>query len=164
MILILTDESYWHAHDVEHKLRERGAKFLRFDPGQFPSNASLSLAYSDNEHSRSMLSLGNQSIDLNSVTTVWYRRPTASVPHEEITEELKRDYIADECNIVMQDLWNSMECFWLPAPQPVIRKAEFKASQLGIAKSLGFGSCPPRYSPTIRQSSWTFTGSTMATS
>jgi len=138
MILILTDDSDPHTDDVAEKLRQRGAEFFRFDPGQFPSNASMSLMYSVPGKMQSRLCVGNEQVDLSRVKSVWYRRPTPSVPHEEITDTLTRDYVSEECKIFMHDAWNAMDCFWLPAPQPVIRKAELKASQLKLAASLGF--------------------------
>src|SRR5262245_58730294 len=114
MILILTDDSDLHADVVEEKLRRRGAEFLRFDPGRFPSTAELSLAYSATGDVLSMITVGGARLDLSQVKAVWYRRPTISIPHAEITDQLARDYVTDECKIVIQDLWNSLECFWLP--------------------------------------------------
>jgi glutathione synthase/RimK-type ligase-like ATP-grasp enzyme len=138
MILILTDDDDPHADCVEERLRRRGAEFLRFDPGRFPSTAALSLSYSATGDVEAMLTTKGARLDLSRVRAVWYRRPTPSLPHEEITEQLARDYIADECKIFIQDLWNSTDCFWLPAPLEALRKAEFKASQLKIAGALGF--------------------------
>lgn len=138
MILILTDHSDPHADYVEQRLHQRGAEFFRFDPGQFPSNAEMSISYSLSGNVQATLSVGDKHIDLSSVRTVWYRRPTPSIPHQEITDKLARDYISEECRIFLHDSWNLMECFWLPGPQPVIRKAEFKASQLSLAGTLGF--------------------------
>jgi glutathione synthase/RimK-type ligase-like ATP-grasp enzyme len=138
MILILTDDSDPHADHVAEKLRQRGADLFRFDPGRFPSTVSMSLGFSMTGKVQSRISVGNEEIDLSRVKSVWYRRPTPSVPPNEITDKLAQEYVAEECKNFMHDAWNSMECFWVPGPQPVIRKAELKASQLKLAGSLGF--------------------------
>src|SRR5688572_27053380 len=138
MILILTDITDPHADHVEQKLRERGADVVRFDPAQFPSKAEVSLSYTVNGQVSSRLSLGKQHVDLNDLQSVWYRRPGAPVPHEEITDKLSRDYIAEECRKFMHDTWNSIDSLWLPAPEAVIRRAELKASQLKVAGAVGF--------------------------
>jgi glutathione synthase/RimK-type ligase-like ATP-grasp enzyme len=138
MILILTDNDDPHADDVEQRLARRGARFFRLDPGQFPSNAQLSMAFSATGQLQSILTTGNERIDLQEVTSVWYRRPTPSVAHDEITDAVARDYVTEECNKFVQDLFTSLDCFWLPAPQRVIRKAEYKASQLKLAGLIGF--------------------------
>jgi glutathione synthase/RimK-type ligase-like ATP-grasp enzyme len=138
MILILTDATDTHADHLEQKLQRRGATFRRFDPGQFPSKAEISVKYSSTGKTESQLSAGDEQIDLESIKSVWFRRPSPSIAHEEITDDVAREYIAEESKTFMHDAWNAMECFWLPAPPPVIRKAEFKASQLRLAGSLGF--------------------------
>jgi hypothetical protein len=145
MILILTDDSDPHANHVERRLRERGAEFLRFDPGQFPTNAHLSLTFSAG-CTQARLHWKDEDFDLSCVNSIWYRRPMPSVPHPEITEPVMRNYVEEECRIFMHDAWNVLECFWLPAPQPVIRRAELKASQLKLAASLGFELPPTLFS------------------
>ncbi len=137
MILILTDDSDPHAEYVEQRLQQRGAKFLRFDPGHFPSKAALSVGFSP-LGTKSTLRVGTEEVDLQSIKSVWYRRPNSSLPHDEITDKLTREYISEECKVITHDVWNSLECFWLPAQQRVLRKAELKASQLKLAGSLGF--------------------------
>src|SRR5262245_6149950 len=115
MILILSDDGDLHADHVEEKLRRRGVNFFRFDPGRVPSNAKLSLAFSAAGETQYTLYDHGGTVDLSAVQAVWYRRPASSIPHEEITDQLTRDYIVEECKILMQDAWNSMDCFWAPA-------------------------------------------------
>ena len=138
MILVLTDAFDPHADHVEQKLRQRGADFVRFDPAQFPANAEVSLSYTVNGEIRSRLALGNEHVELNDLESVWYRRPAASVPHKEITDKLTRNYVKEECRMFMHNTWNSIDSLWLPAHEPVIRRAELKALQLKVAGALGF--------------------------
>jgi hypothetical protein len=138
MILILTEPTDPHADHLEQKLRQRGARFVRFDPAQFPSSAEVSLWRGSNGEFRSRLSVGDEHVDLNDLTSVWYRRPGASVPAREITNSVTRDYVVEECRKFMHDTWASIDATWLPGPEHVIRRAELKASQLKVAGSLGF--------------------------
>jgi hypothetical protein len=138
MILILTDDSDPHADLVERKLRERGAELFRIDPKKFPSSAELSVAYSSTGKLRCALSMGTDQIDFSRVQSVWYRRPNACVADPAITDKLTRNYIEEECRFFTNDIWNMVECLWVPAPPPVIAKAALKASQLNRAASVGF--------------------------
>ncbi len=138
MILILTQLLDPHADYVGQKLQERGADFVRLNPAQFPSQAAVSLSYSSTGHARYTLRMGEESIDLNCVEAVWYRRPEPPIPHEEITDKLSRQYVEEECKTFLNDAWNSLDCLWLPASPSVIRRAELKAFQLKIAGALGF--------------------------
>jgi len=138
MILILTENFDSHADLVEQKLRERGADFVRFNPAQFPSQAEISLSYSPERQAQYMLRTSEGTIDLNCLKAVWYRRPQPPVPHEEITDKLTHDYLGEECITFMHDVWNSLDCLWVPAPRTVIKQAQFKASQLRVAWDVGF--------------------------
>jgi glutathione synthase/RimK-type ligase-like ATP-grasp enzyme len=138
MILILTEPLDPHADYVEKKLCERGADFVRLDYAQFPSKAEISLLYSVTGQVWYTLRAGKESIDLSDLKAVWYRRPKLPIPHDEINNDLIRDYVEEECKTFLNDTWNSLDCLWLPAPQPVIQRAQFKASQLKIAGALGF--------------------------
>jgi hypothetical protein len=138
MILILTQPLDEHADYVSQKLRKRGADFVRFNSAQFPSQAEVSLSYSLTRHTRYTLRVGEQSINLNNLKAVWYRRPKYPVPHEEISDKLSRDFVEEECKTFMSDVWNSLDCLWLPAPPFVIKRAQLKASQLKVAAALGF--------------------------
>jgi glutathione synthase/RimK-type ligase-like ATP-grasp enzyme len=138
MILILTEACDPHADLVAHKLRERGAELARFDPAQFPSKAEFSLSYSSAGEIAYLLRSEEETVNLNRVQAIWYRRPQPPVAHERITNKLSRDYIQEDCNTFVQDVWNSLSCRWLPAPVSVIRRAQFKASQLKVAVELGF--------------------------
>lgn len=138
MILILTEPFDPHADHVEQKLQERGADFARFNPAQFPSQAEVSLFYSFTGQPRYTLHTGKESIQLNTLKAIWYRRPKPPMLHEEIADKLSRDVVQEECRIFMNDLWNLLDCLWLPTLPSVIRRAELKASQLKIATALGF--------------------------
>jgi hypothetical protein len=138
MILILTEQLDTHADHIVQKLRARRADFIRFDPARFPIEAELSLAFASNGRPHYTLRTDGRTIDLDELTAIWYRRPRPPIPHDHITEELNRESIAQECQNFVDDLWNSLDCLYLPAPHAAIRRAQFKASQLKIAGAVGF--------------------------
>jgi hypothetical protein len=138
MILILTEPLDPHADHVEQKLRERSAEFVRFNPAQFPSQAEISLCYSFTGQVRYTLRAGEESIDISGLKAVWYRRPQPPVPHEQIADKLTRNFLEEECYTFVSDVWNSLDCLWLPEHPFVVKRAQLKASQLKVAATLGF--------------------------
>jgi glutathione synthase/RimK-type ligase-like ATP-grasp enzyme len=138
MILILTAPDDEHADHIAAKLQERAASFVRFNPAQFPREAEISLSYSPQGESNYTLRLGEEQVDLNSLRAVWYRRPDPPIAHDEIGAEVVRAFVKQECNTFVQDLWNSLDCRWLPAPPATVRRTQLKTSQLKVAGKLGF--------------------------
>jgi hypothetical protein len=141
MILVVTEDEDLHADHVITSLRRRGAacpEVVRFNPARFPSAAELSLSCTAGGQVRRHLRLDGDTIDLDRVTAVWYRRPRLPEPHAEITDEKVRQCVADECQWILNDLWHSLDCRWVPALPSVIRRAELKAAQLKLAGALGF--------------------------
>lgn len=138
MILILTEEDDPHADAVIAALRRRGAAFVRFNPRDFPSRATLTMAYTAAGAARSVLEVGGEAIDLERVTAAWYRRPDLPEADEAITDPLVRQLVAEESWVFANDLWQSLACRWVPAPRSVLRRAELKAAQLRLAAALGF--------------------------
>jgi glutathione synthase/RimK-type ligase-like ATP-grasp enzyme len=138
MILILTEEVDPHADQVIEVLRQRGAEWVRFNPGKFPARAEIAVACEATGPVRRRLWMEGETLDLDRVTAVWYRRPRPPESHEAITDERVREYVAEECRFTLNDLWHTLDCRWVPAPPSVIRRAECKAAQLQLAGALGF--------------------------
>jgi glutathione synthase/RimK-type ligase-like ATP-grasp enzyme len=137
MIFILTESEDAHADHIEQKLRQRGADLVRFNPAQFPSQAALSLDLAATGHSWSTLRTGGRAIDLSAVTAVYNRRPQNPVAHATIQDPPTRAFVEQECKAVVVDVWNAMDCLWLPARHYAIQQAQLKASQLKVAAALG---------------------------
>lgn len=139
MILILTEPLDVHADHVAQKLRERGAVFARFNTAQFPEQAEISLLYSAQGQAEAIMHVNQEQIDLHKVESVWYRRPRCPIPHQDITEDLSREYVAGECQNFVDDVWSSLkEKLWIPGPVAVVRQVQLKASHLTVAGALGF--------------------------
>ncbi|MDJ0620554.1 MAG: hypothetical protein QNJ63_28105 [Calothrix sp. MO_192.B10] len=138
MLLILTEPLDIHADHVVKKLKMHGVPFVRFHPADFPTKAQISFSCSPNGQTSYILHTEAKTIELNQVKAVWYRRPRMPVVHSELLNSTERDSIAGECQDVLDDVWNSLDCLFLPAPRAVIKRAQMKASQLKIAGALGF--------------------------
>lgn len=138
MILVVTGPEDRTASLVVDKLQHRGAEVLRFNPADFPSSAKISLAVDEAGRNFATLHTGAAGVDLRRLVAVWFRRPEAPVPHDEIRDKAVRRYLAEECIQYLNDVWNSLDCLCVPAVPPVVARAELKASQLGLAASLGF--------------------------
>jgi hypothetical protein len=134
----LTNPTDGHAERVAEKLQERGADVIRFNPAQFPSEAAIAVEYTAVGQLRPSLRTGDRSIDLNDVRAVWYRRPDYPVPHSAIADTRTRTFVAEESQTFMSDLWNLLDCLWVPAPPVTEKRAQFKATQLRVAGTLGF--------------------------
>jgi hypothetical protein len=138
MILILTGAEDAHADHVAAMLRDRGAAFCRFDPGKVPARAAVALRHETGERTSRLLLTDDGTIDLDSVDTVWYRRPNGAVAAASITDRAAREFVELEASMVLHGLWSSMRAAWLPGLPLNVRRAEYKAFQLDLASRLGF--------------------------
>jgi glutathione synthase/RimK-type ligase-like ATP-grasp enzyme len=136
MILIVSAPIDPHADAVEGELERRGAHYVRFDPADFPTNASLDVHLGPTGLRR-VLRTSDGEIDLDAVTAVWFRRPGKSRPAEHL-QGWVADLAAAESTTLMADLWETLDVFALPAPRPVVLRAQYKLRQLQLAAALGF--------------------------
>ena len=86
MILILTNADDGHADYVSARRCERGAAFVRFNPANFPTRASLSLRYAAWGETCYTLHTEDGPMELDDLTSVWLRRPDRPVAHDVITD------------------------------------------------------------------------------
>jgi hypothetical protein len=138
MILVVSNRDDAHAEHIEAMLRARGAVFMRFDPAMFPVAAAISVSYEPAGRSRRTLRVGEQHLDLREVTAVWYRRPGLPDAGAGIEDRAARELVQEECRQLVQDVWSSVDCPWLPAQPSIVKSAGQKATQLKVAGELGF--------------------------
>jgi hypothetical protein len=77
MILIITDADDPHANQVVRHLRDRSAEVARFDVNDFPGGCELSAWVDDGGPARLRARWEGNQLDLDTVDTVWIRRPSA---------------------------------------------------------------------------------------
>lgn len=125
------------ASRVERKLRERGADVLRVNDNPFPARVGITLSCSSSEPLRHVLHVDGARVALDDITAAWDRFPSGAVPAPEIAESALRHYIEGEADHYRDDAWGALDCCWVPARRPVIRRANQKATQLDVARQLG---------------------------
>jgi glutathione synthase/RimK-type ligase-like ATP-grasp enzyme len=136
MILILTRQEDPHADLVEAGLRRRGLDVARFDHSLFPEGAELTLEVGA-DSTRTQLRWPSGTLDLDTVSAVWHRRPLPPAPHGEGFDAATLAYATEECRTVLEGVWQALDCFKLPSQKFVYRAAESKFGQLRTAMALG---------------------------
>ncbi|MET7426369.1 MvdC/MvdD family ATP grasp protein [Dactylosporangium sp. NPDC005555] len=145
-ILVLTADGDITAERVAGLLTERGAEVLLFDPGTVPSGAQVELTAGGTGPVRRWLRRsatgGEQDVDLDGLTCVWHRRPSAPVPPHTVTDPDTRAHLAAEVRTYLDGMWRGLRCRQVPATRDVIDRADRKSFHLAVAAGLGFA-LPP---------------------
>lgn len=139
MILILSKEDDAHVTPVVDRLKVRDVGWWCFNPAHFPANAEIRIEYEAGEGlSRRLLRYQDRTVDLATVTAVWYRRPCPPSAPAHIRDEGIRDWIATESRHLLTGLWETLDCLWIPGKPSDLAAAENKIHQLALAACLGF--------------------------
>ena len=110
MILILAQHDDYHVEIVTRRLKQLGADFVWFDGAQFPVGAELSITYSATGRRQRVLRVGSEVYDLSRITVVWERSPNAIVLHEQVADDITRNYLHGECEDFLADVWHTLDC------------------------------------------------------
>ncbi|MER7168601.1 MvdC/MvdD family ATP grasp protein [Micromonospora sp. NPDC000207] len=143
MILILTSPDDVHADAAEAELGRRGATWVRFDPADVPSRASLTVCVDDGRVTRTLVRHADPDtgsprvVDLDAVTAVWFRRPGTPVAPAHLDDPYAT-FVVEESRQFVGDVWETLDVPALPAPRPVVLRAQQKVRQLQLAVRLGF--------------------------
>ena len=129
-----------HLLPVAAELGRRGHDVAVFNPGDFPSKATITVSGSAGGQ-RALLSNSLQTIDLNDVQSVWYRRPGTFTFAPEL-EQAERAWLRDEATDLVGAIWANSRALWVSEPR-AIRFADLKLVQLAAAAELGFAT--PNY-------------------
>jgi glutathione synthase/RimK-type ligase-like ATP-grasp enzyme len=135
VILIVTNRQDITADLVVLRLQQRELPYIRFNTEEFPSDVKLSWRADRISH-HGALHFANQSVDLATITSVWYRRPVPPVPEEQIEDSGARRFAASESQSALRNVWSLLDCRWVSRPDR-IRLAEQKLHQLRIAAQVG---------------------------
>ena len=134
-VLIIT-----HSQDNEsiplviQAIEAQGKKAFRFDTDRFPTEMQLDVYYGKTE--RVTLSVDDQTLDLNEVSAVWYRRIAIGSKIPDSMDKQLRQASMKESRVTIEGMIASINGFHLD-PLPNIRRAENKQLQLQIARKLG---------------------------
>ncbi|MEH2208104.1 MAG: MvdD family ATP-grasp ribosomal peptide maturase [Nostoc sp.] len=134
-ILIIT-----HSQDNEsiplviQAIEAQGKKAFRFDTDRFPTEMQLDIYYGSTK--RVILSVDDQTLDLNEVSAVWYRRIAIGSKIPNSMDRQLRQASLKESRVSIEGMIASIRGFHLD-PLPNIRRAENKQLQLQIARDIG---------------------------
>src|SRR5690606_39238404 len=112
-VLILTNTHDPTADDVIMRLRDRGTPVFRLDPADFPQRAVLHSEISADGW-LGTLATEHRTLDLSTVTGVWYRRPRRFLLPEQMSRA-ERGWAADEARRGFGGIINTLPG-WLNPP------------------------------------------------
>jgi len=132
-VLILTQEFDPTVDPVVRSLNARDANVVRVDLSYFPK--TLTCTTSDFDGERRLLRHRDRTVDLDRLTGVWYRRPTAFDFGSEMSEA-EQLFARSEALHGIGGMLRATDCLWINRPD-VDAVAELKPYHLGLAKQLG---------------------------
>jgi len=138
MILILSAREDPHAKLVVCELEDRAARYLWFDPVEFPAHALITVSLDAGGHPKYILEYEGKNIDLGEVRAIWHRRPGFPEADDTITSDRVRDWISTESQIMLEGIWTTLNCLHVPGVERDRFAAENKLTQLVLASRLGF--------------------------
>lgn len=132
-VLILTQEFDPTVDPVIRTLAARGARVDRVDLGYFPRR--MTVTTSDFGTPRRILRAKDREVDLDEVTSVWYRRPTAFDFGPDMGAA-EKEFARREAMQGVGGVLRGTDCLWVNRPDVDV-VSELKPYQLEIAKRLG---------------------------
>ncbi|MCF4968341.1 MvdD family ATP-grasp ribosomal peptide maturase [Nostoc sp. CMAA1605] len=134
-VLIIT-----HSQDNEsislvmQAIKAQGGKAFRFNTDRFPTEVQLDVYYGDGK--KCILTADEQSLDLDEVSAVWYRRIAIGAKIPNTMDKQLRQASIQESRVTVQGMIASIKGFHLD-PLPHIRRADNKQLQLQVAREIG---------------------------
>lgn len=138
-IVILTSEFDPHADFVVEELKSRSENVIRYHTSAFPTQSELSAKNYQGEWVGS-LTIGERIIQLNSVKSIWYRRPAAFQFNPDMLPNERR-FAIGEARAGIGGILRSLDCLWVNHPEKVV-SASYKPLQLKCASKVGL-TIPP---------------------
>lgn len=133
-VLILTAVQDETADAVATELDHKGTRTVRLDTGDFPIRMSLAAEH-DGRTWHSRLWTADTEVDLNTVTSVYYRRPTRFTMPEGLSDG-DSVFAAVEARLGVGGVLDSMDTLWVNRPANVA-VAEYKPVGLKVAGQVG---------------------------
>ena len=138
MILIICEHGNPHGKAVAQEIKRRGGPVAWFDHSAFPAETEISFWASKDEGVHRSLRTRSEVVNLDSITAVWLWLPAQPVPHQTIRGAAERRFVQCACEYFLLDLWQTVDCMWVPGPWSRLMRAENKISQLQLARDIGF--------------------------
>ncbi|WP_046470030.1 ATP-grasp ribosomal peptide maturase [Allosalinactinospora lopnorensis] len=133
-VLVLTDTEDGTADPVIHELNERGVPVARMDTGDFPLSMTMEAEF-DTPRWRGSIHDAFRGVDLESVRSVYYRRPGQFTLAEGMSGPEQR-WAYREARMGFGGVLLSSDCLWVNDPR-AMTSAEYKPAQLATAAGSG---------------------------
>jgi hypothetical protein len=138
MILIICEDGDPHGTAIAQEIMRRGKQVAWFSHSAFPAEAEISFWASKGEGVHRILRTRHEVVNLDSITGVWLCLPAEPVPHQAIRGAAERRFVRCACEYFLWDLWQTVDCTWVPGPWSSLIRAQNKMSQLQLARAVGF--------------------------
>jgi hypothetical protein len=132
-VLLLTQDFDPTVDPVVKSLKTKGADVVRVDVSYFPQK--LTLTCSDFEGERRRFHYRDREVDLDRLSGVWYRRPTAFEFDPEMGEA-EQQFARKEAIQGVGGVLRSTDCLWINRPD-LDAVAELKPYHMKLAKQMG---------------------------
>ncbi|REH42688.1 ATP-grasp ribosomal peptide maturase [Kutzneria buriramensis] len=132
-VVVLTRENDLTADMVVEELHSRSVPVFRFDTRDFPLSLTLNAQFADGW--RGTLDSPSGSVKLESIRSIYFRRPTGFSFPDAMTDAERR-FAGSEARRGIGGLLISLPCLWLNHPARVAN-AEYKPYQLAAAARYG---------------------------
>lgn len=137
MVLLITNKDDVTTDFVVNRLNKIGEEYYRLNTEDLVLNVGVNFDIERNEyvlidHEK------NQNINLSSITSIYYRRPTLPKINIDSLSEGENKFVIREIAYMLEGLYKILDDrFWI-SPVPSIREAENKIYQLLVARKIGF--------------------------
>ena len=134
-VLILSTATDVHALAVMDALASQGARSELVDLSEFPTQLALSMAFENGCRQLKLARRGGDTLDLDSVRAVWWRRPQPFKLPDGMDPSYRR-FAFSEATTAFQGLYQSLDAFWINDPERDAVAAH-KPHQLALAQKIG---------------------------
>jgi len=134
-ILVLTHDGDVGSERVIALLRESGELVHTFDPGRLDLRRLSVRVGGGRRGAEAVLPTPAGEVRTGSLKSIWYRKP--SVKKDLVVKGVAELELREFANVLV-DLWDSLDCFWCPAPPSTLRTAQRKIHGLVEAQAVGF--------------------------
>lgn len=136
MILIATNQRDVTSDLVILQLQHRGLPYVRFNAEDFLSRGGFSWAI-DNDGAVGRLEHRGKTLDLDTVSSIWYRRPGTPQLPERLEGDIAHAFVRQESEATLLNMWALLDRLWVSHPLAIQRSSR-KLLQLRRATAAGF--------------------------
>jgi MvdD family ATP-grasp ribosomal peptide maturase len=135
VLIITRSEDNQCVDSVMRAIERQGGRAFRFDTDRFPTELRLVAQYLEKAEKLRLISADSE-LDLNEVTAIWHRRLEIGGRIPRNVDPQLRMASVDESSRTLKGMLESLKAFRMD-PEPIIRRAEHKQTQLQVARELG---------------------------